>query len=66
VITKDKDFRNFYLSKGSPQKVIFLQLGNCSNSELLIYFRKNSGTVKTLLGKGHNFIVLQPESLVAY
>lgn len=41
IITKDKDFLDMYLVKGSPPKVVLIELGNCKNSLLLSYFRRN-------------------------
>ncbi len=40
VITKDSDFRDHYLSKGSPPNVLYLTFGNISNDELFTYFNK--------------------------
>jgi predicted nuclease of predicted toxin-antitoxin system len=43
IVTKDKDFANLSLVWGSPPKVIFLQLGNCSVEQ--IENRLRSGAV---------------------
>ncbi len=66
VITKDKDFKNNYLLQGAPPKVLFIQLGNSSNSELLNYFRKNLAPIKSLLDDGHYFITLGKDNIAAY
>lgn len=41
-ITKDKDFANLSLVKGAPPKVILLQTGNCSTSDVLHIVRTNA------------------------
>ena len=32
IVTKDGDFNNLSVMRGSPPKVVWLQLGNCSGS----------------------------------
>lgn len=41
-LTKDKDFANLSLAKGAPPKVILLQTGNCSTTDLILLIRKNA------------------------
>jgi predicted nuclease of predicted toxin-antitoxin system len=41
-ISKDKDFANLSIARGAPPKVILLQTGNCSTSDLLRLIRKNA------------------------
>jgi predicted nuclease of predicted toxin-antitoxin system len=41
LITKDADFRNSFLLKNSPKKLIKINLGNISNTELISIFEKN-------------------------
>lgn len=66
VVTKDKDFKNNYLLQGAPPKVLFIQLGNSSNRELLNYFRKNLARIESLLDDGHYFITLGKDNIAAY
>tara|TARA_Y100001949_G_C15839280_1_gene265558 strand:+ start:288 stop:650 length:363 start_codon:yes stop_codon:yes gene_type:complete len=41
LITKDQDFRNSYLLNQTPKKLIKINLGNISNSELIHLLEKN-------------------------
>lgn len=39
VVTKDSDFSDLGVMRGTPPKVIWLQLGNCSTSQVENAFR---------------------------
>lgn len=41
-LTKDKDFANLSIVCGSPPKVILLQTGNCSSTDLIRLVRDNA------------------------
>jgi predicted nuclease of predicted toxin-antitoxin system len=41
-LTKDKDFANLSIAWGAPPKVILLQTGNCSTTELIYLVRENA------------------------
>ena len=41
-LTKDKDFVNLSLALGSPPKVVLLQTGNCSTSQIERIIRSNA------------------------
>jgi predicted nuclease of predicted toxin-antitoxin system len=41
-LTKDKDFVNLSLTLGSPPKVVLLQTGNCSTSQIERIIRSNA------------------------
>lgn len=41
LITKDADFKNSFLVKNTPKKLIKINLGNISNTELISIFEKN-------------------------
>jgi predicted nuclease of predicted toxin-antitoxin system len=41
-LTKDKDFVNLSLARGSPPKVVLLQTGNCSTSQIERIIRFNA------------------------
>ena len=42
LLTKDKDFVNLSLTVGSPPKVVLLQTGNCSTSQIERMIRTNA------------------------
>jgi predicted nuclease of predicted toxin-antitoxin system len=41
-LTKDKDFANLSLTLGPPPKVVLLQTGNCSTSQIERLIRSNA------------------------
>ena len=41
-LTKDKDFASLSIALGAPPKVILLQTGNCSTTELIRLVRDNA------------------------
>jgi predicted nuclease of predicted toxin-antitoxin system len=38
-VTKDADYNNLTVLRGSPPKVIWLQLGNCTTAQVEAVFR---------------------------
>ncbi len=39
IVTKDEDYNNLSVVRGSPPKVIWLQLGNCTTTQVETVFR---------------------------
>ncbi len=39
IVTKDEDYNNLSVLRGSPPKVIWLQLGNCTTGQVEAAFR---------------------------
>lgn len=39
IVTKDEDYNNLSVIRGSPPKVIWLQLGNCTSGHVEAAFR---------------------------
>lgn len=63
IVTKDIDFFNNYILKGSPPKVLLLKTGNISNTDLLELIKNNLDSIKLkfennahLLIIGKNFV----------
>ena len=48
LITKDEDFRNSFLLKNRPRKLIKINLGNISTTSLIELFTRNIGTISEL------------------
>ncbi len=48
VITKDKDFKDSYLIKREPKKLIKINLGNVSTSDLLSVFNEHIASIASL------------------
>lgn len=39
IVTKDEDYNNLSVVRGSPPKILWLQLGNCTTSQVEAVFR---------------------------
>jgi predicted nuclease of predicted toxin-antitoxin system len=48
VITKDSDFRDSYFVKGTPKKLIKINLGNISNAELIKILSESIASIQRL------------------
>lgn len=56
VITKDPDFRNSFYIKKTPKKLIKINLGNISNSQLIRIISDNLSSIEKL-NKNPFFII---------
>ena len=65
IITKDSDFLDNYILKGTPPKVVIIQLGNISNKELFSYFDKNLNKTISLL-KSNNLVIMSKTNIIGY
>jgi len=65
IITKDKDFLDYYLVKGAPPKVLLLETGNTKNKELLDIIRKNIRNIEHLF-ESSSLVVLQKSNIYSY
>ena len=48
IVTKDADFDELSQTRGFPPKVIWLQLGNCTTSEIEVVLRSRRQAVEAL------------------
>lgn len=46
IVTKDEDYNNLSVVRGSPPKVIWLQLGNCTTAQVDAAFRARFADVE--------------------
>jgi predicted nuclease of predicted toxin-antitoxin system len=46
VVTKDEDYNNLSVLRGSPPKVLWLQLGNCTTAQVEALFRVRFADIK--------------------
>ena len=52
VISKDKDFLEYFLLKGEPYKLLIITTGNIVNKELIKLFEKNFEALKNYFKTG--------------
>lgn len=46
IVTKDEDYSNLTVLRGSPPKVIWLQLGNCTTAQVEAVFRARHADIE--------------------
>lgn len=61
VITKDVDFRNAYLIRKTPKKLVKISLGNIANDELIKSFERHLDFISQLDKKGGFLVELDKE-----
>lgn len=66
IVTKDKDFTDYFFAKGAPPKILQLQLGNIKNNELIDTLELNIQLIAEMFSKGDNLIIFNQNSLVSY
>ena len=66
IISKDSDFYDAYILKGTPPQVLFLQLGNIKNADLMAILDSNLIQITALFESGANLVQLDRDNLVAY
>jgi len=59
IVTKDSDFFDHFLLKGSPPKVLLLEIGNCSNKKLTKIFEKHFNLFVELFDIQNSSLVIQ-------
>ncbi|MDR6967235.1 putative nuclease of putative toxin-antitoxin system [Flavobacterium arsenatis] len=65
LISKDADFKNSFLVNKTPKKLIKINLGNISNTELILIFEKNIGLFEEL-AKNDSFILEIDKDKIIY
>lgn len=66
VITKDSDFLDNYLLRGTPPSVLLLQFGNIDNTELLLLFQANLASIQRLFETGSGLVVFDKSQVVGF
>ena len=66
IVTKDSDFQDNFLLKGSPPKVLLIKLGNISNKNLFIVIETHYSSIERLFEEGNGMVVLNPNSIIVY
>lgn len=66
IVTKDSDFLERFLVKGSPPEVLLLQVGNTSNRELLELMEQSLGEITRRFNDGSALVILNKNSIIFY
>lgn len=66
VVTKDSDFSDYFLLKGSPPKVLRIEFGNISNRELIWLFDLHLAKVMAAFDEGSEMVVFTRDEVIGY
>ena len=66
IVTKDSDFLDNYLLKGSPPKVLLLEFGNLTNKKLISYFENHLQLVIQTFEEESNLVVFRQDEIIGY
>ena len=65
IISKDADFSDHYFLRGAPPKILLLQFGNISNSDLIEYFDRYLDFIVQAFESGSDYVQFSREGIVA-
>lgn len=65
VVTKDRDFRNSHLLRGTPTKLLVIATGNITNDDLLALVEWNLGAIEAALNDAA-FVELTSDRLIIH
>ena len=65
VVTKDRDFRDGHLLRGSPRHLLVVSTGNITNSDLLALFATNLDEIERALAEAR-FVELASDRLIVH
>jgi predicted nuclease of predicted toxin-antitoxin system len=57
IVTKDSDFNDLAICKGTPPKIIWIKLGNCKVVEIENILRQNVDAIKNFLNEPNSAIL---------
>jgi predicted nuclease of predicted toxin-antitoxin system len=66
VVTKDSDFLDHYLLKGTPPKILLIQLGSISNYDLLAHIHLYLNDIHTEFDKDADLIAVNKTNIITY
>lgn len=66
VISKDSDFYQHNLIKGTPKRILFITTGNIINKELIRLFELNFSTIESYFNSGSKVIEFDNNSITVH
>lgn len=65
MVTKDRDFRDDHLWRGSPRRLLVVATGNIDNTALLSRFQTHLDAIVAAIEEA-DFVELGPDALVVH
>ncbi len=66
IITKDRDFFDYYLVKGVPPRVLLLQFGNIRNQDLMSQFNAHIAVIAREFEQGVELLLFDFNKITRY
>ena len=66
VITKDTDFKNSYLLRRTPKKLIRVCLGNISNDDLINHLTQHFSLIERLDKEAEFYLEIHPDTVLVF
>ena len=66
IVSKDKDFPDYRIIKGLPQRLLWVTTGNITNTRLLELFEKAFSQIHTEFESGKLFVELSNDSIIVH
>lgn len=66
VVTKDSDFFDNFLLRGTPPSILLLQFGNIGNNELAKFFQANMATIQQLFEDGYGLVTFSRHRVLGF
>jgi predicted nuclease of predicted toxin-antitoxin system len=65
VVTKDRDFRDSHLLRGTPRRLLMVTTGNITNNELITLFGNNLSLITKILEE-ERFVEMRAGTLIVH
>ena len=66
IISKDADFRDHFLIKGIPPKILLLKTGNISNKNLIKLLTNSFSKIEQLFEDDNGMVILGSDTITGY
>ncbi len=60
IVSKDSDFHDLSVFRGSPPKVIWLRVGNCSTSQICNLLERARNALEEFAESGDTVLIIRP------
>jgi predicted nuclease of predicted toxin-antitoxin system len=61
IVSKDSDFHDLSVFRGSPPKVVWLRVGNCPTSQIQSLLERARTALEAFLDSGDTVLIVRPQ-----
>ncbi len=66
IVSKDKDFFDYFFLKGHPPKILLIKTGNIKNNELIDLIKININNIINRFSSDANLVILSTKELISF